>query len=353
MAKKSLLTGILLAVLAAVLGCSASAPKEIVLYWPAPPEEPRIAYVASYRGQIDVIEITLLNRLLGVGPTDNLLKPYSVAASGGKIYVSDSAKGEVAVLEPAAHGFSTLGKDGRVKLGMPMGVATAADGTVFVSDVSGKKIVVYDGRGEVKGFIGKPGDFENNVGVAFNEALDRLYVTDSKAHRVSVFNRKGEPLFKFGGVGREDGQFYFPAGIAIDRRNGNVAVADTQNFRVQVFDKDGTFLRKFGQLGDTLGSFTRPRGVAIDSEGHIYVSDSGFDNFQIFDEQTRLMMAVGSAGTAPGMFQLPAGMYIDEQDRIYVVDQLNSRVQVFQYLSEKWKKEHPEEYKKYLFPQGL
>jgi sugar lactone lactonase YvrE len=44
----------------------------------------------------------------------------------------------------------------------------------------------------------------------------------------------------------------------------------------------------------------------------------------------------------------PAGLYIDENDKVYVVDTLNKRIQVYQYLSEKWKKDHPEEYNKYL-----
>ena len=46
----------------------------------------------------------------------------------------------------------------------------------------------------------------------------------------------------------------------------------------------------------------------------------------------------GALNTKPGKFQLPAGMFIDSEDRIYVVDQLNRRVQVFQYLGERWKK---------------
>jgi hypothetical protein len=41
---------------------------------------------------------------------------------------------------------------------------------------------------------------------------------------------------------------------------------------------------------------------------------------------------------------------VDEHDKIYVVDSLNNRVQEFQYLSEQWKKEHPDQYNKYLLP---
>jgi hypothetical protein len=39
---------------------------------------------------------------------------------------------------------------------------------------------------------------------------------------------------------------------------------------------------------------------------------------------------------------LPAGMYIDHEDRIYVVEQLTRRVQIFQYISGKWKQRQKE-----------
>jgi hypothetical protein len=45
---------------------------------------------------------------------------------------------------------------------------------------------------------------------------------------------------------------------------------------------------------------------------------------------------VGEGGIQPGQFSVPAGIAVDNDDRIYVVDQLNARVQVFQYLGEKW-----------------
>ena len=89
----------------------------------------------------------------------------------------------------------------------------------------------------------------------------------------------------------------------------------------------------------------------MDSEGHIYVTDAAFSNFQVFDENGQLLLFLGHLGRmGPGEFVLPAGLHVDEEDRIVIADQLNGRVQVFQYLSEKWQKNHPEEYKKYLPP---
>jgi len=78
--------------------------------------------------------------------------------------------------------------------------------------------------------------------------------------------------------------------------------------------------------------------------------DAAFDNFQIFNEKGKLLLYIGSFGSAPGHFILPAGMYIDKNDKIYVVDSINGRVEVFQYVSKKWRKQHPNKYKKLLLP---
>ena len=110
-------------------------------------------------------------------------------------------------------------------------------------------------------------------------------------------------------------------------------------------------MRKFGKLGDQAGDFSRPKGIGIDSEGHVYVSDAAFDNFQVFDENGQLLLFVGGAGWA-GILSGTRGS-IRGRERPYLCgDSLNNRVQVYQYLSEKWKRANPGEYEKYRFKQG-
>ncbi len=333
------------------IGC-ATAPKEAgLLVWPLPPEEPRIAYLRSYRGEADFYEKGFFDVIFGAPPQPRLRRPFGVFARDGKIYVSLSQGASVVVIDTKRKKLEYIGEFGTGRLGVPLGLAVAADGTLFVADAKTRKVFGYDAMGKLKVAIGKEGEFQNPAGVAINNELGRLYVVDSKAHMVRVYSLKGESLFQFGKLGERDGEFNHPNHIAIDRRNGNVCVTDTINFRVQVFDKDGKFIRKFGEVGDRPGNFARPKGIGIDSEGHIYVADADFNNFQIFDENGQMLLFVGQGGDVPGAFYLPNGMYVDEEDRIYVVDSLNGRIQVFQYLSEPWKKGHPEEYKKYLLPE--
>jgi DNA-binding beta-propeller fold protein YncE len=336
-------------------GCATKAPQEPLLVWPSLPATPRIVYVGSYRGSIDFYEPSFLDTILGASQAvkNDIFKPFTAAAYGDKIYVSDTGFGYVAVINKKERKVSFLGTSGRVVLKKPFGVAAATDGTIYVADGELKSIYAFDRNGELLSAFGKAGEFARPAGLAVNSELGRLYVCDVAVNAVFAYSLKGERLFEFKkGVEPGDGFFNSPTHIAIDRRNGNVIVADTNNFRVQVFDKDGAYLRKFGQLGDSPGDFSRPKGIAVDSEGHIYVADAAFNNFQIFDDMGKLLLAIGGLGQGAGQFQLPGGMYVDDQDRVYVTDTLNRRIEVFQYLSEAWKQSHPEEYKKYLLPEA-
>lgn len=346
--------GILCLLAVALLGCATTPKeKESLIIWPQPPEEPRVAYLRSHYGERDFVKSSIFDALFGKPPMSVLPKPYGVFAAGNKIYVTLSAAGRVAVIDTKERKVIYIGDAGAGRLSMPIGIAGTSDGTLYVSDVKLNRIFVYDTEGQLKFAIGRKDELKNPSGIAVNEELKRLYVADAQSHTIHVYSLEGVKLFQFGRAGGGDGELYFPSNIAIQKRTGNVYVVDTQNFRVQVFDKEGKFLKKFGSLGDRIGNFSRPKGIGIDSEGHVYVADAAFDNFQIFDENGQLLLYVGSAGTSPGFFQLPAGIYVDERNRIYVVDQLNGRVQVFQYLSDDWKKANPEELKKYLPSMGL
>lgn len=332
-------------VLALAGACGTRAPQDnVTLIYPPPPDEPRIVYLKSYRGEGDFIKPGFWDLIFGTVGSSTLSKPYGVFASEGRIYATLTGSGGVIVIDTRNRKVDYLGS----RFSLPMGLTGTRDGMVFVSDATQKKVFGYDGKGNLRVAIGKKGEFANPAGLAVNDELKRLYVVDSFNHKVRVYSTSGDSLFEFGRNGPRDGEFHYPSNVAVDRRNGTVYVVDTQNFRVQAFDKDGRFLRKFGMIGDSPGSFARPKGISVDSDGHVYVTDAAFDNFQVFDETGQVLLFIGSVGSDPGLFQLPAALYVDEQDRVYVVDSMNGRIQVFQYLSEKWKKDHPEEYKKYV-----
>jgi len=173
----------------------------------------------------------------------------------------------------------------------PTSVALDKAGNAYVSDEWLNRISIFDKNGECVGKWGTLGDgdgeFNRPTGLAF-DAEDNLYLVDSVNHRVQIFTKEGKFISKWGREGNGDGDFSYPWGIEIDR-NGNVFVADWRNDRIQKFDRDGRFLMKFGSSGQGDGEFNRPTGVAVDQDGIIYVTDFKNDRLQVFDADGRFI----------------------------------------------------------------
>jgi DNA-binding beta-propeller fold protein YncE len=170
---------------------------------------------------------------------------------------------------------------------------------------------------------------EQPTGIAYSAVNRQIWVVETKVHRISVLNEKGELIKRIGERGYAPGQFNFPTYIWIDK-SGIVYVVDAMNFRIQLFDTDGEFISEFGEIGDATGYFSRPKGIATDSFGHIYIVDALFHTVQIFDRTGKLLYVFGSKGQEKEQFWMPTGIYIDNSNYIYVADSYNSRVQVFQ-----------------------
>ena len=170
---------------------------------------------------------------------------------------------------------------------------------------------------------------EQPTGIAYSVETKQIWVVETKAHRISILNEKGEFIKQIGERGYAPGQFNFPTHIWIDKL-GTIYVVDAMNFRIQIFDKNGKFISMFGDVGDASGYFARPKGIATDSFGHIYVADALFHVVQIFDGTGKLLYVIGSQGQEKEQFWMPTGIYIDDKDFIYVADSYNNRIQIFQ-----------------------
>ncbi len=59
-------------------------------------------------------------------------------------------------------------------------------------------------------------------------------------------------------------------------------MADNGNHRIQMFTADGDYLAQWGQEGSDEGQFDFLGGVAVDSQGIVYVVDTGNHRIQKF-----------------------------------------------------------------------
>lgn len=307
--------------------------------WPLPPDNPRIKLEEIYTQRSDIEgESKLKKILIGASPQsvyDRLAKPFAVALdSEGRILVSDSANAALIRFDRKENKMDVFGTQGAVRLKLPLGLGLGPDDTVYVADAGLRQVVAIDTEGKITAVFGRSEELANPTDAALSPDGSRLYVADSKAHQIVVFDAAtAKRVSAFGRRGEGDGEFNFPTSLAFGPE-GNLFVVDQINSRVQVFDPGGEYLDEFGNLGVGFANFVRPKDIAVDEVGFVYVTDNAFNNFQLFDSDFTLLTFVGEGGSGPGRFHGASGIAVRGEE-IAVVDQLGRRVQLFRFLGPK------------------
>ena len=233
--------------------------------WPPPPDEARIKLEAIYTGRADVeAKSKWKRRLMGASPqepTDRLRKPHAVEFdSRGRILVSDWASQALLRFDRQENRYDVVGTRGALPLKQPLGLAVGPDDSIFVADIGLKQVIEFDPEDKLRSVFGRPGELMNPTDVALAPDGKTLYVADSKAHKIMVFDRDtGELQSSFGEQGEAEGQFQFPTSLAINSEN-QIFVVDQINARVQVFDLDGSFVDTFGAMGYRFRQLRPPQG---------------------------------------------------------------------------------------------
>ena len=169
------------------------------------------------------------------------------------------------------------------------------------------------------------------IGVAANEAGDRIYVTQSDGARVvAVFDRAGKPA----GILKpppSTGPTHLPAYVAINPTTQDVYVSDRTTSAIYIYDEKGKFLRTFAPKGDLgEGGKWSPLGLAFAPDGTLYATDIRGKN-----ARTHRVVSFGPDGTLlrsigkPGQLSYPNGLVVDGHGNIEVSDSNNGRLVVF------------------------
>lgn len=317
--------------------------------WPAPPEIPRFRYVGELTGEQNVKEIEesktfgtkvadFFKMLVGIrGPNPEpvvLQRPQTGCIDErGRILITDVSRRGVMVFDMETGTLSEwLYATPNTSFISPLGIAVGPNGSVYVSDSELNFVVQLDETGAPIKQIGE-GLFKRPTGVARDPVQRRLYVADTHAHDIKVFNDDGELIDVIGSRGTKIGEFNSPTHLSF--ANGNLYVTDTFNTRVQILTDTGDFKREFGRRGTFVGDLVRPKGVTTDSDGNIYVIESLHDHLLVYNSKGDFLLPIGGTGTDIGQFYLPAGVWSDKQDRIYIADMFNGRIVILQYLGGK------------------
>ncbi|HUG47903.1 MAG TPA: PQQ-binding-like beta-propeller repeat protein [Candidatus Limnocylindria bacterium] len=176
---------------------------------------------------------------------------------------------------------------------LPLSIARAPDGTIYLGDMLNDRILIRRTDGIVESW-GESGS--------------------------------GDGQFSFAEVTQNDGS----VGVAVSPDGSLIAVGDGGNHRVQVFDADRRHVRTIGRLGRGIGQFVNPCCVTIDEQRRIWVVDTAREDIQVFSEDGLWLFGFGESGPGDGQLSRPSAAALDFQhDEIVVPDFGNRRLAVF------------------------
>jgi PKD repeat protein len=283
----------------------------------------------------------------GSGDGEFGLGPVGISIDDdGAMYLTDTINSRVQKFDQNGTFVTKWGSSG-TGIGQfrnPSGIEVDGAGNVYVVDSGNNRIQKFDSKGAFIRSWGGRGDGDGQFEVPQDIAIDSSgnnYVTDYYNNRIQKFNSNAAFITTWGSEPPGDGALYHPEGMTVNDNN-ILYVADTNNHRIQIFDRNGTFIRRFGEQGSpTLpgeipvdeadGKFNWPKGVAVDSDGFIYVADTGNSRIQKFDSNGTFITKWGGwpIGSGDGQFDWPQDIVIDAAGFVYVADTGNNRIQKF------------------------
>src|ERR1035441_5044295 len=237
---------------------------------------------------------------------------------------------------------------------------------VFKVDPSGT-LTVFAGNGETYGVLGDEGPAVNAevsyAGLAI-DGNDNIYITDSfgSIRKVTtdgiIHTVAGSDQHRgyYGdGVDALSARFWDVEGITFDR-HGNLFTVDRYNNIIREITTDGIVHTVAGMPGTKgfsgdggpamAAMLNDPSGVAVDSNGRVFIADTGSQRIRMFTVGGNISTVAGSetqesngdyynafqgdGGPATqALFSGPYYVAVDSQDRVYVADFWNGRVRRF------------------------
>lgn len=230
----------------------------------------RIRRVEAGTGQIMTIAGVGQPRFCGDGgpsTSAGLNEPAALAVQGVRLYIADQSNNRVRAIDLTTGIISTVAGTGSAAyngdgilaaeacLAGPSGLATGADGTLYIADTFNGRVRAIDPTtGIIRTVVGDGGEYRYQGAVeAMSTSLSRpsgiavdpegnLFITDSDNHLVRRWDRATGRLDRLAGVGVAnyggdggvalEASLSYPFGIVIDK-NGHLLVADTFNHRIR------------------------------------------------------------------------------------------------------------------------
>ncbi len=174
----------------------------------------------------------------------------------------------------------------------PVGLCSDRYNRIWVADTGNNRIVIVDqSLSRVLQVFGTPGGEAGQFNMPFrllhHPEKSWIYVSDLANRRIQILQYSRNLTIKtialFGNSGPANNQLQGPNGLAFCE--GKLCVADEfyvneeGGGRVAIFSEDGTFLSDIQTIeGATDPGLLWPQGLSSDSEGLLYIANTGFYN---------------------------------------------------------------------------
>jgi uncharacterized protein (TIGR03437 family) len=249
-------------------------------------------------------------------------------------------------------------------LNVPSGVAMDPAGGVIIADRSNNRIREVGRDGLIRTIVGNGSSglapentppLQAPLGGPGGVCVDPagvIYIVDTSNHRV-LLAAPGANLLTAAGNGTPgdvgDGgparlaMLDSPSACALDSA-GNLYIADTGGHRIRKTTPDGLIVTiagigAAGFSGDgglaTAAALNSPRGVAADSDGDVFIADTGNNRIRQITPDGIIQTIAGQDGAAfsgdggpsvSAWLNAPAGLVLDGSGDLYLADSGNNRV---------------------------
>ena len=173
----------------------------------------------------------------------------------------------------------------------PSKLTVAPDGSMLVVLDSGNiNLTQFYLLGSPEPIVfGQPGKNDGQFSMPIDVTMDemgRSYVLDSKLNRISIFDRNGYFLFKFGQRGKSNDKLRRPASVTVTPDGKTIYIYDNYEIKKYAINhqaKTATHAGNMGDKGRRSGQFLKPAGIACDRQGLLYIADNGRKDLQVID----------------------------------------------------------------------
>jgi sugar lactone lactonase YvrE len=318
----------------------------------------------------------------GLATSAEMFIPFGIAVdSSNNIYIADSINGCIRKVTASTGNITTVAGIGgsggfsgdggaatSAELESPQGVAVDSSGNLYIADTGNQRIrkvtastgiistIAGTGTSGYSGDGGVPTNakFHTPIGIAV-DSTGNIYIADTNNNRVRWIQKSTGYIYTLAGTGTTGysgnggsaaaALLSIPNGVAVDG-SGNLFIADTGNGSIRkvilstniISTVAGQGLGGFSGDGGlaTSAKMSSPEAVAVDSNGNLYIADTGNYRIRKVTKSTLLITTVAGNGTSgysgdgglatSAEMNMPQGIAVDSTFHFYLADTYNERI---------------------------